>query len=94
MYDRVLQEAVVLKNTGRVEFEYSVFGAEGGAGPPPPGQVTVHPTMVRVGVWLWEVGVWLWEVGVGGLVRGGSVAVGGGRWECEGLWEVGVWLWE
>ena len=68
MYDRVLQEAVVLKNTGRVEFEYSVFGAEGGAGPPPPGQVTVHPTMVRVEVWLWEVGV-------GGLVGGGSVAV-------------------
>ena len=48
----------MLKNTGRVEFEFSVFGAVGGAGPPPPGQVAVHPTLVSVCKGLCEAGVW------------------------------------
>ena len=51
----------MLRNTGRVEFEYSVFGAEGGAGPPPPGQMTVHPTSVSKVCWV--SGCYWWRVG-------------------------------
>ena len=55
----------MLRNTGCAEFEYSVFGAEGGAGPTPLGQVTVHPTSVSKVCWVsvcywWRVGcVWV-----------------------------------
>ena len=86
----------MLRNTGRVEFEYSVFGAEGGAGPPPLGQVTVHPTSVSKVCWVsgcyWCRVCCVWVL----LVESGlCVGVTGGEWAVCGCywWRVGcVWV--